>query len=101
MENNMPKKSESNLTTARNEVTKKKIHKHLVDINDVITEKDIENVSTAGSAGYDKLNNEEKKVVKKEVKKVTGSVNQKNKKNKADGNNEPGIETSWNVLGGG
>ena len=95
------RKSATDTTTpGRNEVTKKKIHKHLVDINDVITEKDIENVSTAESPAYDKLSRDEKQAVKKEVKKLAGSVDQKNKKNKTDGNNEPDIDTSWNVLGG-
>ena len=91
----MPK---ANQSQGRNEATKKKVHQHLVDINDVITEKDIANVSTEDSATYDQLDKEEKKTVKKEVRKVTSAVNRKNKKNKEDGNNEPDIETSWNVL---
>ena len=91
----MPK---ANKDQGRNEVTKNKIHKHLMDINDQITEKDIANVSTSDSATYGDLNKEEKRKVNKEVRKVTSTANKKNKKNKEDGNNEPDIETSWNIL---
>lgn len=90
---------QNEVSPGRNEATKKKVHKHLVDINDVITEQDISNVSTEDSASYDKLNKEDKKIVKKEVNKVTRDVKKKHKDDKTDGNNTPDIDTPWNVLG--
>jgi len=89
----------SKISEGRNEATKKKVHKHLVDINDVITEQDISNVSTEDSASYDKLNKEEKRKVNKDIKKLTTEVIKKHKDDKSDGNNTPDIQTPWNVLG--
>lgn len=91
--------SKINTTGGRNEVTKKKIHKHLVDINDVITEQDIRNVNPVESIKYGDLNKKEKQKVNREINKVTNAVKKKHKDDKSDGNNTPDIETSWNVLG--
>jgi len=65
------------------EATKIKIHKHLNDINDTISEDDIRNVRTtifSPNVSYGK-------------KPVTGKDRDKN-----DGNNTAEINTTWNIL---
>lgn len=74
------------------EVTKRKIQRHLSDINDQITEEDIENVktdvtpnsnNTEAIDGANRLYSEE---VKKE------------RRNKSDGNNTNSVQTPWKII---
>jgi len=72
--------------------TKDKIDLHLRDINDKITEEDIENVQTDVTKGA-----EDDVDASREADKII-SKKQKEEKDKEDGNNSNSVETPWNML---
>lgn len=72
----------------KDERTAKKIHEHLNNKNDIITEEDIANAQVGA--------------VKKELANLPETLEEKQKeeeKNTIKDNEDPGIDTSWNILG--
>lgn len=77
--------------------TKDKIDLHLRDINDKITEEDIENVQTDVTA----TSEEGSYSIDREAAEEAGKIlekKQREEKDKEDGNNSNSIETPWNML---
>jgi hypothetical protein len=82
----------------KDERTEKKIQEHLTNENDIITEEDIANAPTGIAEGnelprYDDLPTSEKELSKEE------EEEEMLEKKKIKDNEDPGVETSWNVLG--
>ena len=76
----------------KDERTEKKIHEHLNNENDIITEEDIANAPVG-------LVNKIEEIDIPETKKETVEEEKKEQeKNKVKDNDDPGIDTSWNVL---
>jgi hypothetical protein len=76
----------------KDERTEKKIHEHLNNEKDIITEEDIAN-APAGPVNKQqavKIPEEKKEALKEEQKNQEG--------NKLKDNEDPGIDTSWNIL---
>lgn len=81
--------SEGSPETYKDEITQNKIHKHLTDANDTISEKDIQNIGTnIGSRDIKADNKETEELPPDET-------------NKDDNNedNREQLPTTWNVLG--
>ena len=83
----------------KDERTEKKIHDHLNNENDVITEQDIANAPT-GLVNKELVNKEEvaqqEDIPAEPKEELTGE--NKTAEDKVKDNTDPGIETSWNVL---
>ena len=75
--------------------TKDKIDLHLRDINDKITEKDIENVKTDVTLITDDSSTDEEAVHEADD---MLSKKEREDKNKEDGNNSNNVQTPWNML---
>ncbi len=69
--------------------TDKRNYEHLTDENDVISEEDINNIKTDESIT---IANDTESAIPEEL----PQENEKDKKE--DGNNDPGIQTSWNII---
>ena len=78
----------------KDERTEKKIHDHLNNENDVITEQDIANAPT-GLVNKEEVAQQED--IPAELKEELTGEN-KTAEDKVKDNTDPGIETSWNVL---
>ena len=73
-------------------VTQKRIHEHLTDEKDIISDDDIKNVKTDLSIVHGESNsvdNNSKDETTDEKKLADKTIT---------GNTDPGIETSWNIL---
>lgn len=78
------------------ERTEKKIQEHLTNEHDVITEQDIANAPTGVVEGKELANPEDlPEEQQEELKEETEMLNEK----KVKDNEDPEIETPWNVLG--
>lgn len=77
--------------------TKDKIDLHLRDINDEITEKDIENVQTDVTVNNTNATNDSDNDASQEAEDIL-KRKQKEEKNKEDENNSNSVETPWNML---
>ena len=75
----------------KDERTEKKIHEHLNNENDIITEEDIANAPVG-------LVNKIEEIDIPETKQETVEEEKEQEKNKVKDNDDPGIDTSWNVL---
>ena len=75
----------------RDEKTKRKVEKHMSDINDRITEEDIRNVKTdvTPNMSVNPCDEEEN---------IPSSNAESGKRSRIDDQNDPGIQTSWNIL---
>lgn len=75
--------------------TKDKIDLHLRDINDEITEKDIENVQTDVTVNMDEASTDDDAV--HEADEIL-SKKEREDKDEEDGNNSNSVQTPWNML---
>ncbi len=78
----------------KDERTEKKIHEHLSNENDIITEEDIAN-APVGPVNKEEVNQAEESGQEKET--IKEDKDKKEEDTLKD-NTDPGIETSWNVL---
>ena len=76
--------------------TKDKIDLHLRDINDEITEKDIENVQTDVTVNIDDSETSDADAAREADKML--EKKKKQEKDKGDENNSNSVETPWNML---
>jgi len=74
------------------EATQEKIHKHLMDINDTISEQDIKNIKTDISSPEQSTDKDSGESYPEESKKIVNEKNESPDKQKDD------MPTSWNML---
>lgn len=79
----------------KDERTEKKIHEHLNNEKDIITEQDIAN---APAGLVNKTGEKLPEDVPVAGKETSGETGDKKEEDKVKDNTDPGIETSWNVL---
>lgn len=79
----------------KDERTEKKIHEHLNNEKDIITEEDIAN-APAGPVKNEGV--AMPAVVPKEKKEAPGETGNTKEEDKVKDNTDPGVETAWNVL---
>ncbi len=98
MANKNPKPEKDNRKRRfKDEQTDKRIHEHLVNEGDSISEKDIENVRT--DEGITVANEKEEPIPLPEPADVDkGESIEVEKEKVIKSNSDPGIETPWNIL---
>lgn len=100
MANNASSKSGETVINVlyKDEVTQKKIHDHLNDENDIITEQDIANINT----GIIQENHSEL-IVLTELQEVSAKdsaeIEEEIEEKVVKDNRESDVDTSWNILG--